>query len=223
MAKLYVIGGAPRCGKTSILRVFKERFGEPLAALSTDDMLNDLWREHDDDRDQYPELMQQVIDNENGMPEAEWIAFQAHTDYLVHRQHAQSRAVWKMRLGARIIDHLVEPNAPPLLAEGIALLPDLIAPLAQIAELNAVYIGNESPNHADALIDAARSVPSPQENWMHGLSDEQIRAYMKPKEAMSHRIRVLAARHGFPYIDMGQGNFSANIARVVGTLTTNEL
>lgn len=218
MAKLYVVGGAPRCGKTSVLQAFKERHGETLATLSTDDTLNALWSEYNGDRAAYPDLMQQVLDNEDAMPEREWVAFQNRTDYLVARQHAQSRAVWRMRLGARVVSHLVQPDSIPLLAEGIALLPDIVAPLVSVAEVRAVYIGNESPNHADALIHAARSANSAQENWMHELSDDQIRAYMAPKEAMSRRIGEMATEYGFPYIDMGQGDFATNVTHAIDSL-----
>lgn len=222
MAELYVVGGASRCGKSTVLKAFvarqQQEQGTPLATISTDHVLNDLWREYDGQYDEYPDLLQQVVDNENDLDEAPWIAFQEDTDYLVKRQHAQSRAVWGMRLGAQIESHLGKPGNALLLTEGIALLPDLIAPLAQIATVNAVYLGNESPDHADALILAARDAASAEENWMHGLSDGQIRAYMGVKEAMSIRIRELAAEYNFPYLDMGQGDFQANVERAVDVL-----
>lgn len=218
MAELYVVGGASRCGKSSVLRRFVERHGNaPLVTVSTDDTLNALWREHAGQHETYPELMQQVADNEGGMDETTWINFQKDTEYLVNRQYAQSRAVWRMKLGKDTYDHLGASDVP-LLAEGIALLPDLIRPLASIATVRAVYLGNESPNHADALIQAARSAQSPQENWMYGLSDEQIRAYMWPKEAMSRRIGEMAIENGFMYIDMGQGNFSDNVDQAINVL-----
>ena len=222
MAELYVVGGASRCGKSTVLKAFVARHqrerGTPLATISTDHILNDLWREFDGQYDEFPYLLQQVVDNENSLDEAPWIAFQDDTSYLVERQHAQSRAVWDMRLGEQIRGHLEKADGTPLLSEGIALLPDLIAPLAQIATVNVVYLGNESPDHADALIQAAREAASPEENWMHGLSDGQIRAYMGVKEAMSVRIREPATGYGFPYIDMGQGDFQTNVERAVDTL-----
>lgn len=218
MAELYIVGGASRCGKSSVLRRFMGRHGDDsLIAVSTDDTLNALWREHAGQYEMYPELMQQVADNEDGMDEATWINFQKNTDYLVRRQHAQSRAVWDMRLGKDIQDHL-ETSDIPMLAEGIALLPDLVRPLADIATVRAVYLGNESPDHADALIGAARSAQSSQENWMHSLSDEQIRAYMRPKEAMSRRIGEMATENGFAYIDMGQGDFVENVDQAINVL-----
>ena len=178
-----------------------------MVAISTDHILDDLWKEHAEQHDAYPDLMQQVADNEDGMDETTWINFQKNTDYLVQRQHAQSRAVWDMRLGQEMHTHL-EMSDAPMLAEGIALLPDLVRPLANIATVRAVYLGNESPDHADALISAARGAQSSQENWMYGLSDKQIRAYMWPKEAMSRRIGEMATENGFMYIDMGKGDFT---------------
>lgn len=75
MAELYVIGGASRCGKSSVLRKFIERKGDALlTTLSTDDTLNALWREYAGQHEAYPDLMQQVADNEDGMDEARWIA-----------------------------------------------------------------------------------------------------------------------------------------------------
>lgn len=218
MTQLYVVGGASRCGKSSVLRRFLERHGNaPLATISTDDVLNALWRDNAGQYEAYPELMQQVTDNEDGMDPATWIDFQQDTTYLVRRQHEQSRAVWNMRLGKAIHKHL-ETSDVPLLAEGIALLPDLIRPLSHIATVRAVYLGNESPSHANALIGAARAARSPEENWMHGLSDEQIRAYMQPKEAMSRRIGEMATENGFAYVDMGQGDFTTNVDRVIDIL-----
>jgi len=161
--------------------------------------------------------MRQVIDNEDGMEALTWINFQRDTQYLVRRQHAQSRAVWDMRLGKLIRDHL-ETSDVPMLAEGVALLPDLIRPLASVATVRAVYLGNESPNHAQTLIRAARNAQSLQENWMYGLTDEQICAYMWPKEAMSRRICDMAVENGFTYIDMGQGNFIDNVDRAINIL-----
>jgi hypothetical protein len=222
LGELFVVGGASRCGKSTVLKAFMGRHQRssdvPLATIATDSVLNALWHEHDGQYDQYPELMQQVIDSEGSMDEAEWIAFQANADYLVRRQHTQSKAVWDMRLGSQIRDHLIGSGDTPLLVEGIALLPDFVAPLARIATVHAIYLGNESPSHADSLIIAARSTNSPQENWMHDLSDKQIRAYMLPKEAMSRRIGELAAEYGFPYIDMGEGGFSANVNRAIDML-----
>lgn len=113
MAELYVIGGASRCGKSSVLRKFMELSGDNLlTTLSTDDTLNALWREYAGQHEAHPDLMQQVADNEDALDEARWIAFQKSTDYLVERQHAQSQAVWNMRLGKHIRDHLETSDVP---------------------------------------------------------------------------------------------------------------
>jgi len=62
-------------------------------------------------------------------------------------------------------------------------------------------------------------------NWMAkmGYSDRKVLAYMDMCRAVSKMRREQAQEFGFPYVDMGDGNFLQNVQRVIGYLASGVL
>jgi hypothetical protein len=215
------IGGAPRCGKSSVIAAYRQRqleqTGIEPVILHADAALLELWEKHAGEEAKYPDLMQQVIDAKQQPSVEEWIREQHERGaYLTERLQKRSGAVWDMLLHSQIEQALDEHPGVPVIAEGVALLPDRITQLGARATVRAVFLGNTSPDHGQQLIAATRAKEPSTENWMHRYTDEQIEVYAGvTKAAMWKSLSGQAEAEGFACFDMGVGDFHGNVDRVV--------
>lgn len=207
MAKAYLIGGTPRCGKTSIaLAALKVH---PMFATSTDSIRYTL-------RD--------VLTKEN-VPDL----FAAHEKFteesivrlcssgksseIVEWQNKESRVVWKSV--QRCIEGFIAEDLD-ILVEGVAILPEFLSQLT--CEYSAVFVGNTDPSHVQHMLEYARSG---RYDWMSAFNDETIRQFGQFTSVFSKYLQTESEKHGYRFVDMAQGDYEATKIEVVKQLLGN--
>jgi 2-phosphoglycerate kinase len=206
VARAYLIGGTPRCGKTSIaLGALKIH---PMFATSTDS-LRYLMRELLP-KDNYPDLFTasekftqeaivQLCSNGNAAEILEW-------------QNKESVVVWDS------IKHCIEgfiSEDLDILIEGVAILPEFLSQLR--CDYTAVFIGNSNPDHAKSMLDFARSGSY---DWMSKFEDETILQFAEFTREFSSFIQAQSEKYGYSYFDVGSDDYTAAKTAAINYLLT---
>jgi hypothetical protein len=117
---------------------------------------------------------------------------------------------------------MAAPRLGKQLVQGVAMLPEYVAQLRDSDapyDIRALYLINTNPKHTEEILEAVEKAKQtdPGSNWMAqaNWSENRVRKYMDTTYELSERRREEASRFGFPWVDMGSGNFSNNVMRNV--------
>ena len=204
MARAYFIGGAPRVGKSSLALKLQERHHLPCA--STDSLRAQL-RQSIRPEDQ-PDLF--YLDTLNADEANMARLMREHTSELIASADRESAAVWPA------IKDFVSSNliaGRDVLVEGVAILPPLVAQLD--IDYSVVYLGNQSPSHAQIIQDYAKSHP---DTWLGSLQPDTVAAFAQFSRAYSNHISQHAALFNQPYLEMSDQSFSKGLGLALTTL-----
>lgn len=204
MAKVYLIGGVPRCGKTSI--ALQAVGKKPMFSTSTDSVRFLL-------RDVYTyEQMPALFDARDKFSESAVLELystgRAHE--IIDAQNKESEIVWKAV--RRVIDGYLEEDID-ILIEGVAILPSFIATVE--CDYKAIFVGNTSPRHAEYMLAHARSG---RYDWLSKRSDESIKAFAKFTNEFSEFFAQEAAKYNMEYVEYGDGDFNEYVAEAAEKL-----
>lgn len=204
MAKAYLIGGTPRTGKTTLTLRFIER--KPVLGASTDAIRYTLRRvvKPEDEPDLFH--LGKFTSNE---PER-WAELLNDPQSVIDIQNKESTIVW------RSVVNFIKSNLEDgfdVVVEGVAILPALLKDVD--FEYVAVFLGNQSNQHVETIINSARQNPN---DWMYGLENETIRAFAVFNQTFSRYIEDQANQYGMKYIEMRDSSFSEDIDRALGAL-----
>jgi 2-phosphoglycerate kinase len=197
MSRVYFIGGTPRTGKTTLaMRFIKER---PIFAVSADSiryMLRCLYSP-----EEKPELFRfaKYISDD---PSVHSTIFSDHAKAIAV-QTIESAIVWHSVKS--IVQSYVE-DGHDILIEGIFIMPAFLDELDY--EYAAIYLGNQSKQHADDVLKHARSH---RDDWMYQLNDETILAFSELNISFSKHLEEEALKYGQIYIEMRDDYFEANL------------
>jgi 2-phosphoglycerate kinase len=204
MAKVYLIGGTPRAGKTTLtMRFLKEH---PIMAASTDAIrytLRRVIRELDE-----PDLFHLGKYTSNDPERRAYL--KSNPLDVVDVQNKESAVVW--RSVVNFINSNLEDGFDVLI-EGIAVLPELVAQLE--CEYSAIFLGNQSEQHFQTILNSARSNEN---DWMHDLEDETIEAFATFNQAFSKYIEQEASNHGMTYVEVRDDNFDTDMNTALNSL-----
>lgn len=194
---LYLIGGAPRVGKSTLMAMLTEQY--PIPSASTDDLRTGLRQlttpETNPDLFYLDSLNANEVDMAGQMLE--------DTYEIMAAAEAEARAVWPAVLEFATTQHQAGHNA---IIEGVAILPELVTQLT--LPYHAVFLGNQSPDHAEYIRAYAAAHP---ETWLGGLRPETIDAFAHFTRLTSHRIAEQAEAAGLPYVELGAGSFTGGL------------
>lgn len=197
MTQLWLVGGAPRCGKSKLT-------GRIVARQSCDTLSTDYLR--DPLRQFLSELeCSALYENESS---------EGTLAERVDRQNRESAVVWKA-VREYATQH-AEWSDRPLLIDGVAVLPEYARQLSERIDVCAVFLGNQAPEHVDVLLDHAASN---KRDWLHGWSRDRVEHFAAFKVAMSKWLEASATEHGYPYIEMSH-DFAAAQARAEALLVS---
>jgi hypothetical protein len=240
--QLLIIGGVPRAGKDTTTDAFVKVYPDT-RTLSVDEVRGELWTDktllatawrhqeasiHSAERD----LFQQLIDNKLHVGDEAWIPNileRIRPDgkpYFIERHDAQIRAIWQLGdMRGRLRQFVTGAASGRWLVQGVAMLPHYVAELRDAnpdIDFRPLYLINQNPQHTEVIlgaVDYARHT-DPTSNWMAnaGWSDNRVRKYMDATYELSARRRQEAEQYGFPWTDMGDGDFAANVVRNIGYL-----
>ena len=206
MAKVYLIGGPPRVGKTNLaLEFIKQR---PILATSTDAIRYTLRRVID--KNTSPALFNVGKFTSNNPEQRQYL--KDNLEEVINKQNDESAIVWKSTVD---FIHSNLEDGFDVLIEGIAVLPNLVKQLD--CEYSAIFLGNQSPDHFETILQAAHQN---QNDWLHNLEDETIEAFCLFGQAFSRHLESEANAHQLKYIEVSDKDFADSMKAALDFLLT---
>jgi 2-phosphoglycerate kinase len=204
MASVYLIGGAPRVGKTSLaMRVLQKR---PMFAISADsvrDMLQGVLKPVG-----APALFKLYELTQNESAIASFL--HDHPREGVVLQNDESSFVWPS-VDKLICSYLADGQ--DILVEGVEILP---ANLKQASySYKVVFLGNTSLVHANTI---AAQAHANEHDWMHRYSDKTIEGWSDLVREFSNYIEAETNTYRMPFIETHDDNFEDSLLRAEGLL-----
>lgn len=193
MPRAYFIGGAPRVGKSSLAKRFLE--AHPMPSAATDDLRTNLRRITP--ASVKPELY--YLDGLNSNEADMARLMREHTADIIKAADRESSVVWRAVEGF-VRGYLATGH--DVLIEGVAVLPHLVAELE--FDYSAVYLGNQSPDHAQIIQNYAQNHP---DSWLGSLQPDTIAAFAKFTLETSIHIEKEAQLFSQPYLEMSDSGF----------------
>lgn len=189
---IYLIGGAPRVGKTqAVIEVLRHR---PMNAIASDEVRYMLRRTLPNTR-----LKRALRATHEIHPLQKTVAD------LWQAQNEESRALWPALV------HIMEAynqDGQDLLLEGVAVLPELVAQLP--FKTKALVLSNQSPNHTEIVLRRARANTH---DWLHDKSEAVIAHYCQYFAYMDQYICLEAEKHGLKIVSITDNSFKTDLTR----------
>jgi 2-phosphoglycerate kinase len=198
---IYLIGGAPRIGKTTLVKHLVRK--QPMHAISTDAIRYMLRRSIDRDA-----LPPDIFINFHEDVMARWKI--QHPQATLEEQNRQSRAYWPA------LDQLAQSydeDGADVIIEGVAILPEFSQQLD--VPHKSIYIGNTSPTHAEFVIARAKAN---EHDWMHNYSDEELASATAFFTHMSKFYRDEAAKYSESYREVRNENYDSDLEAAADAL-----
>ena len=204
MARAYLIGGAPRVGKTNLaIRVVRDR---PMFAVSADsvrDMLQGVLKPAGS-----PALfkLHELTQNESAITRF----LREYPREGVSLQNDESSIVWPS------VDKLIRSyltDGQDILVEGVEILPANLSKLDY--SYKVVFLGNTSLLHANTV---AAQAHANEHDWMHRYSDETIESWSDLIREFSNYLKVEANTYDVPFVETHDDNFEDSLAKAEALL-----
>jgi 2-phosphoglycerate kinase len=192
MAKAYLIGGAPRIGKSNLaMQLIAHR---PMYATSTGALCA---------------VLRQVLNKEE-VPDLFHDSIGESADMAIAAQVRESAITWRSTVA--FVNKIVG-NGMDVVVEGITVMPSFVAQLE--CGYSAVFIGDQSPGHFKTIKDTAKGNTS---DWLNTLDDITIHAVCEFNLEFSRYIESEAKSHGQTYIEVDDNNYSESMAKALDHL-----
>lgn len=195
---IYLIGGAPRVGKTqAVIEVLKQR---PMNAIASEEVRYMLTRTLPNTR--LKRALKQTLHDID--PTRHTVA------ELWQDQVEQARALWPS------LTHIMEAyqqDGQDVLLEGVAVLPELIAQLP--FRTKALILSNQSLTHAAAVLRRARAN---RHDWLHAKPEAAIANYCQYFAYMDQYFRLEAEKYGLPVMTVTDQGLTNDLKRAATQL-----
>ena len=206
MLMIYLLGGPPRVGKSTISRTITEKHG--ISVVSTDSLGAVL--ENVLNPEAEPGLF--IVNRLNEMTVEERINLMVkNTIERINYQIEENRAVWK---AVTPFIQKEKEEGRDVMVEGVAILPELVSQLEDVT-CRVVFIGNQGSKHKENI---QKSAKENAHDWMQNASDEYIDAFAIFVVEMSSYIEKEARKYSYEYVEMGNSPFNDAVEKVVGSL-----
>lgn len=202
--KVYLIGGAPRAGKTTLAHLLSQKLH--LQPLSTDDIRAQIRRDTAPATE--PNLF--YLDSLNVDQENMTKLMSEHTQGIIAAADRESAVVWRA-VESQIYASLTAGQ--DILIEGVAILPEFVAKLT--VDYSVIHLGNQAPSHTKIVLHYARTHP---DTWLGSLSENTLTAYAKFCQATSAHIEQEAKKYHQPYVEMSERPFKPALKEILQTL-----
>ncbi len=204
---IFLLGGAPRVGKSIISGEIRQRYA--VSVVSTDTLGAVL--ENTLSPEAAPDLF--VFSRFNEMSAADRVKLMVNDPAeLVDYVRRESRVVWK---AVEAFIRREEDEGRDALIEGVAVLPELVNQLEDIPH-RVVFIGNQGSKHKETI---KKHAEENEHDWMRGVSDEYVCAFAMFVERMSAFIEQETKKYGYEYIEMDEellGNVTEKVVKSFG-------
>jgi len=191
---IYLIGGPPRVGKTTLVNYLVQK--HPMHAASTDAI-------------RY--MLRRAVPREALNPD---IFINFHEDVMntwalktpqqtLKEQNKQSKAYWKVL--QKYIESYDEDGID-LILEGVAILPEFVKSLS--VETRCVFLGNTSEEHLQTIKAYAKANAH---DWMHAYSEHELENAAEFFQVMSTFMKDQAGMHNLLYVEMEDSDFDKKL------------
>lgn len=194
---IYLIGGAPRVGKTQLVSEVIRR--HPMHAVSTDAIRYML-------RQTMPK---DILPASLWADDAENLRL-GNMQKILESQNTESTDLWPY---LEQIMRSYDEDGYDLLFEGVAVIPSLIHNLK--VPRKAIIIGNNSPQHGDTILRYAADNPR---DWLHKFSSDQVASYIDFFTYMGNWLQAEAEKYGVPFTEIHDELYHADVAAAAEVL-----
>jgi len=205
---IYLIGGAPRTGKTTLATMVAQKLSVPLT--STDTLRSQLRQTIPATAEPNLYYLDSLNANEADMTRL----MREQTAEIIAAADRESSVVW------RAVDALVRENiktGQSIVIEGVAVLPALVARLEGIPHV--VHLGNQSHDHTKLVLEDARTHP---DTWLGNLKPATLKAFALFCQSTSTHIEREAHKYHQTYIEMSSQPFEQSLQQAFSILTSNQ-
>jgi predicted ATPase len=205
---VYLIGGAPRTGKSTLARQLTQHWTTQFT--STDAIRTQLRQTITSSAE--PDLY--YLDSLNADETNMARLMRDHTKDIIAAAERESAVVWQT------VEPFIRSNVSAgrsILVEGVAILPHLVAALN--INYSVIYLGNQSAGHAKVILEYAQNHP---ETWLGSLKPATVVAYAIFCQATSAHIEHEAKKYKQTYIEMSTGSFNQGLDLAVKVLHANK-
>lgn len=205
MSTLYIVGGSPRAGKTTIVEKFLEQ--NPIPSTSTDAlraaMRNALFDE--------PYVTAEKL-SIKGNVEFRRPGYKERLKKSFSSDIPENELAWKAAVG--LIDHYDRRNQS-LILDGMVFDPEQVRrlKLTNLA-VKVLFVGYNSVSHADTIIEHAKGNPYDWINdWLGETEgdEKEIRDWVATEVDRSNINAQLATKYGYGYFDITIKPFNEHI------------
>ena len=203
---IFLLGGAPRVGKSVISSEIRQKHA--VSVVSTDTLGAVL--ENALSPEAAPDLF--VFSRFNELPVADRVKLIVNDPAeLIDYVRRESRVVWK---AVETYIRREEDEGRDALIEGVAVLPELVHQLEDIPH-RVVFIGNQGKKHKENI---KKYAEENEHDWLRGVSDQYVCAFAMFVERMSAFIEQETKKYGFEYIEMDEVLFADGAEKIVKSL-----
>jgi 2-phosphoglycerate kinase len=203
MAKVYLIGGAPRIGKSTIMQ--KAISQRPMHAVSTDavrEVLKGVLSEAD-----HPELFKSAIGQFDG--EASILTMKNQPESLVSHYLRHFEVVWKS-VNDLVVCNM--NNERDTIIEGTAILPHNVASLPY--DNKAVFVVNLEDQTEVMSAHAQEN----SHDWLNLYDEEVTVAFARLTQELNKYYYQQAQQYGLPIVLIKNDTFKSDIDKAVAAL-----
>lgn len=148
-SKFYLIGGAPRCGKTTIAKKLSEKISVPWISTDTIESVVAEYVTETDKKRLFPKkVMRELTNNSNDEMYGKY-----DTDEIVRSYFEQAKGLEK---GIEMFLESENKNNNPVILEGYHITPALVKKLGEQGyDLNCIFLGREDNTNTVQFISKA--------------------------------------------------------------------
>ncbi len=205
MSTLFIVGGPPRAGKTTIVGKFLEQ--NPMPSTSTDALRG---------------AVRNALFDEPYVT-VEELSFEGHVEFrrpgnkerikkAFHSDVHEDELAWKAAVG--LIDHYDRENQS-LILEGMAFGPEQVRKLKLTnLAVKVLFVGYGTETHADRILEHAKDNPHDWVNeWLKETDGDEteIRDWVAKEVEKSNTNAQLAAEYGYGYFDVTSQPFDDHV------------
>jgi 2-phosphoglycerate kinase len=202
--RAYLIGGAPRTGKSTLAGLLGKQLS--LTPIATDDLRTQVRAATPPSA--APDLY--YLDSLNADQANMTRLMLEHTAGIIAAADRESALVWPA-VEQLIREHFAAGRS--VLIEGVAILPALVAGLN--VPYSIVHLGNQSDAHTKIILENARQHP---DTWLGSLPEATIRAFAKYTQAYSDHAQTQAQNNHQTYLEMSLSPFNKSLQKAIKTL-----
>lgn len=204
MPRAYLIGGAPRVGKSTLAGQFLA--ARPMTHAYTDDLRAAVRAATTPAAT--PDLF--YLDSLNADEANMARLMREQTSEIIAAADRESAYVWPAALE---LIHRELAAGHDVLIEGVAVLPQFLAKAD--FPYTALFLGNQSPAHSAIIHQYAADHP---DSWLGSLQPETIDAFAHFTQTTSRHVELEASKYQLPYLEMSSGPFANTLGTALEML-----